>query len=214
MSDRIAPFVRNVMSHGPHADMSLTDSIFNALGHLAGGGETQEQQLAMVALGEEKKRIDGRSGNLKAIRIAWGPRSKCAAYAAQNVSIGSPHCAAVDIGGDIRHSARIQQALGSENPREFNQYRHIALVLGWCATGRKFGIPSRSRAGVLATELRASEFAESQMRTAKWINASVVHITNLIPLFAIWRIPPTIAATVAMGGFSKLCAMRRRNCAS
>ena len=91
---------------------------------------------------------------------------KCTDYTAQNVSFGSMHFAAVDMGDDIILNFRMQKALGSENVREFNQcvVKHLALSLEWWLNGRRFRIPTRTRVDVMGAELRAGEFAQAQLR--------------------------------------------------
>ena len=131
MSDRVSPFVRNVMTHAPDSEMTLTESLFDALGHLDGGGSIQEQQLDMFALVEEKKRSEGRSGNSEEIRIALGPLSECIYYVPQSVSVGPLHFAAVDMEEDIRPDITTHHALGPENHRGFNQCAPNHLPCVW-----------------------------------------------------------------------------------
>ena len=72
IADRLIPFVKNVRKNEADERIPFKDSYFNALDHLAEGGSLQEQQLALVALEAEKARGDGRAGNEKEVRIAWG----------------------------------------------------------------------------------------------------------------------------------------------
>ena len=91
IADRLVPFVRNVMANEPDVDLPLKEPLFNALDHLAEGGSFSEQQLALIALEEEKQRMAGRAGNNKDVRITCGTKVKNVDYLAQNVSFGSLH---------------------------------------------------------------------------------------------------------------------------
>ena len=54
--------------------------------------------------------------------------------------------------------------MGSENHREFDQCvkKHVSLGLDCLFSGAKFRIPSRNRVDVIATALRAGEYAQAQ----------------------------------------------------
>ena len=54
---------------------------------------------------------------------------KTADYTSQNVSLGSLHFLAIDMGGGIPLNLRMRQAMGAGNPREINQrvIKHLAL---------------------------------------------------------------------------------------
>lgn len=63
-------------------------------------------------------------------------------------------------------SFHMQQAIGSENNKEYNQCvtHHLALALEWRMNGKLFEDPPRTRVDVIAEELRDGEFAQAQLR--------------------------------------------------
>ena len=73
------------------------------------------------------------------------------------------------MGEEVPLGIRLRQALGSGNLREANQcvINHMALGLDWFNNGEKLRIPTRIRVGISDTELRAGEFAQSQLRSER-----------------------------------------------
>ena len=157
MADRIVPFVRNAMASNLDPLIGLDEAYIMALDHLAEGGARIDQVCAKTALEVFKTKMLGRVGKERLAPATFHPQMKCVDYMVQNVSAGALHFAAVDMGGDVTLSIRLQQALGSESPNELNQciVKHLALALEWWNNGRKLNVPTRSRVDTIATELRA-----------------------------------------------------------
>lgn len=164
MADRIIPFVRNAMANNPDPLIGLDEACIMALDHLSEGGARIDQVCAKTALEVFKTKMLGRIGKERAIPVSFPPLMKCADYMVQNVSVGALHFSAVDMGEDVALTFKMQQALGSETNKELNQCiaKHLALALKWWVNGRRFNVPTRSRADAIASELRTGEFTEAQ----------------------------------------------------
>ena len=165
VSERIVPFIRNIMLSEPNAHVPFGESYTHALECLAEGGAMREQQLSAHALEAWIKRGKSREGHTPSVVITFGGKAKCIDYVAQAASVGSLHFTSIDMGEDLPLSLKLRQALGSEGTLEMNQcvIKHLALALDWRYNGRKFRIPTRSRVEVLAAEIRAWEFPQAQL---------------------------------------------------
>ena len=111
-------------------------------------------------------------------------------------------------GGDVSREFRTQQALCSENNKEYNQcvIMHLALALECWANGKLPKVPSRTRVDVVAAELRDGEFTQAQMCHN--------HIGS--PLTVRWReLRAEIHDAVCIGhgrGFKRLGWLFKANC--
>ena len=165
MAERTIPFVRKTMLNNADPSISFEALCILALGHLAEGGAKIDQVCAKTALEGLRAKGQGRVGKGAPANVVFAPRMNCADYVIQNVSIGALHFAAVDMGEDVALSFKMQQALGSESKKEFNQcvIKHLSLALEWWNNGRRCNVPTRSRVETIAAELRAGEYNQALM---------------------------------------------------
>ena len=165
ISDRLVPFVRNLMLSENNPCQFFAESYAHSLECLSEGGAALERNLATQALESWTKQSSERAGRNPPTAVSFGEKIKCIHYVAQALSVGELHFTAVDMGEDIPLNLRLRQALGSENKFEVNQcvIKHLALSLEWWHNGKAFRIPARSRVDILASELRASEYMKALM---------------------------------------------------
>ena len=90
MSERIAPFVRNVMINETDDSLSFHESYVLELDHLAEGGALSEQSNARNALDAVRMKESGRVGKGKTVVVTFGVKMKCTDYAARKISFGPP----------------------------------------------------------------------------------------------------------------------------
>ena len=76
MSDRIAPFARNVMINEKDPALSFHESCVMALDHLAEGGSQMEQSHAKAASEAFKSKESGRVGEEKLATVTFYNRMK------------------------------------------------------------------------------------------------------------------------------------------
>ena len=77
MSDRIAPFVRNVMINETDHSSSFHDSRVLALGRLSEGGALSEQPNSNAAMEALQLKESARAGKDKSAVVTFGAEMKC-----------------------------------------------------------------------------------------------------------------------------------------
>ena len=121
INEKLVPCVKEMMSSSYNESIPLLASFEQTLQQLIDGGSTEQRAWAIIASDISKLRTHDRAGNVSVQNIVFGPRLKGLEFETQDVSFGSFHFSAVDMGKDAKLNLRTQRVLGRENTTERNQ---------------------------------------------------------------------------------------------
>ena len=99
LNEKLTPRIKDTMDSSYNNVMPMVKLFTQALQQMIDGGSMEQKSLAILALGESKTRTSDRAGNVAIPMITFGPRMKGLEFETQEVSFGSLHFVAVDMGG-------------------------------------------------------------------------------------------------------------------